>query len=80
MCFRSVTFKENLQPHCNFVNFVEMALAELCGVPDFDTFSSENDGCKEIYDLSQNFTNNSHLGVPAFGNVSCYDDISNQRC
>lgn len=72
MCFRIVIYKENLQAHCNFSNFVKMALESLCGLSDFNAFSSENDGYKEIYDLSQNFTNNIHLSVPAFGNVS-YD-------
>lgn len=47
-----------------------MALEVLCGLPDLETFSSRNEGCKEIYDLSGNFTHNSHLGVPALGNVS----------
>jgi hypothetical protein len=47
-----------------------MALAELCGMSDFDTFNREDNIHNEIVKMSNNFTLNTHLSVPPFANVS----------
>jgi 20S proteasome subunit beta 5 len=45
-----------------------MALAELCGMSDFDTFNREDNIHNEIVKMSNNFTLNTHLSVPPFAN------------
>lgn len=51
-------------------NYAKMALAELCGMSDFDTFNREDNIHNEIVKMSNNFTLNTHLSVPPFANVS----------
>jgi 20S proteasome subunit beta 5 len=49
-------------------NYAKMALAELCGMSDFDTFNREDHIHNEIVKMSNNFTLNTHLSVPPFAN------------
>ncbi|KAJ8963970.1 hypothetical protein NQ314_005229 [Rhamnusium bicolor] len=45
-----------------------MSLAEICGMQDFDLYSSKNIYQNDLNSLCMNFTNNLELGVPPFAN------------
>lgn len=48
-----------------------MALAEICGLADFDAFRKQgNDADINITNCNFNFTKNMELAVPPFSNVS----------
>ncbi|KAK4885936.1 hypothetical protein RN001_002207 [Aquatica leii] len=43
-----------------------MALAEICGLQDFDTFSNEAPLQGDVFNYTKNFENNMNLGLPPF--------------
>lgn len=48
----------------------EMALAEICGLTDFDLRNRETALDTDVSKFSKNFWNNAELAVPPFYNVS----------
>lgn len=47
-----------------------MALAELCGLDEFNTFGKDDAFQTEVVSYSKNFMNNMDLALPPFANVS----------
>lgn len=47
-----------------------MALAQLCGLEDFDTFKKRDILDDDVQNYSHNFINNFDLAMPPFSNVS----------
>lgn len=53
-----------------------MALAELCGMQNFDLRMKENWYASDVFKFDDNFINNLELAVPPFSNVRTYDSVS----
>lgn len=52
-----------------------MALADICGMQNFDFRHQENLYANDVFKFGDNFTNNLELAVPPFSNVSIYDSV-----
>lgn len=52
-----------------------MALAEVCGMQDFDSFRQDTQICNDVFKFSKNLSHHTELAVPPFPNVCFFFTI-----